>query len=536
VVAQPHVNTEASREGRAALVVFTTASIVTVPIVLFGVGSYHWFFRDDFFFLTGRDAASLDDLFRPHNAHWSTVPIVVFRGLWALFGLRTYVPYQATVLVLHLGACALLRVIMRRAGVGPWIATAAATAFLLFGPGQQNIIWAFQIGFTGSLVFGLAQLVLLDHDGAIDWRDGLAVLAGLLSLMSSGVGVTMVAIAAVAAFARRGSKVALVQTVPLAALYLAWWLIERPAITSSFGRPPADELVRWVRSGVIGVFDSLGHFAVVAAVLGVVLVVGLVVAWSHLDLRQLRERAAIPAAMLLGVVVFLVMSATGRWFLGTDAARSSRYLHIGAALLLPALAVAIDALARRWRVLAVPLVALLLIAVPWNARDFERSPFDRNYMEARERVIENVVRLPEAARVPSDVRPIPDAFVGPDLDLGFLLDAAAEGKIDTPSEPISEELANELRVRIGVAQRTGSAPEHCRRIDGSLHLSPEIGTSFGIRSPLTITTREDEGSASHGVGFMPGNGQVLTIELPDLDLQFAPAPGARSFTLCEATT
>ena len=46
-------------------------------------------------------------------------------------------------------------------------------------PGSQDIVWAFQIGFTGSLVFGLTQLLLCDHDGGLDWRDGLGVLAGI---------------------------------------------------------------------------------------------------------------------------------------------------------------------------------------------------------------------------------------------------------------------------------------------------------------------------------------------------------------------
>ena len=56
---------------------------------------------------------------------------------------------------------------MRRAGVGPWIATAAASVFVLFGPGAEDIIWAFQMGFTGSVAFGLAALILVDHRGPI---------------------------------------------------------------------------------------------------------------------------------------------------------------------------------------------------------------------------------------------------------------------------------------------------------------------------------------------------------------------------------
>src|SRR4029078_6788207 len=98
-------------------------------------------------------------------------------------------PYQAVLVALHLTAATLLRRIMRRAGVGPWIASAAALLFLCLGSGRQNIVWAFQIGFVGSLVFGLAHLILADHDGPLDRRDWFGIAFGLLGLLRSGVAV-----------------------------------------------------------------------------------------------------------------------------------------------------------------------------------------------------------------------------------------------------------------------------------------------------------------------------------------------------------
>ena len=113
-------------------------------------------------------SGSVDDLFRPHFQHWTTLPILPYRLLWTVVGIRSYVPYQALIVVLHLAAAALLLVVMRRAGVRPWIATVAAGAFVFFGSGAENILVAFQITFVGSLVFGLAQLLLADHDGPLD--------------------------------------------------------------------------------------------------------------------------------------------------------------------------------------------------------------------------------------------------------------------------------------------------------------------------------------------------------------------------------
>ena len=66
-----------------------------------------------------------------------------------MFGIRSYVPYQLLVILLHLAAAVLLRVVMRRAGVRPWIATLTAGVFVFFGAGAENILIAFQITFVG---------------------------------------------------------------------------------------------------------------------------------------------------------------------------------------------------------------------------------------------------------------------------------------------------------------------------------------------------------------------------------------------------
>ena len=261
--------------ARAALWTFVGFVVVAVPLVLFRLGSYHWFFRDDFYFITDRSLSSPSDLLRPHNAHWSTVPIIAFRVLWKAFGMRSYVPYQATVLTLHLTAAVLLRVIMRRAGVGPWLSTAFAGVFVLFGPGAANIVWAFQIGFTSSLVFGLTQLLLADHDGPVDRRDWLALGAGLVAVMCSGVGITLVVIVGLAMLARRGWRIALMQTAPLGAIYLLYSLTEHPQLGSTFGRPTLAVTWRWLVNSQIGAFQAMGHYPVLAVALAVLLIAGL---------------------------------------------------------------------------------------------------------------------------------------------------------------------------------------------------------------------------------------------------------------------
>ena len=115
-------------------------------------GRLEWFYLDEWDFLAQRKATNLGDLLRPHNEHWTTIPILVYRVLYGLFGLREYFPYRLVVVLVYVVAGALLYVVILRAGVQPWIATAAATAFALFGAGWENAIKPFQMTFTGAVV------------------------------------------------------------------------------------------------------------------------------------------------------------------------------------------------------------------------------------------------------------------------------------------------------------------------------------------------------------------------------------------------
>lgn len=219
-----------------------------LPLLAFVLGDHYWFFADDWFFLTERELDSADDLLRPHNGHWSTVPVIVFRLLYGVFGVRTYLPYQLVVITMHLTVAVLVRVVMRRAGVRPWLATAAAATLVLLGPSGENSVWAFQTGFTGGVAFGLAQNLLADHDDRVGRRDVLALAAGALALMSSGTGVPIVLATALTLLLRRGTRIALLHTAPLGILYVAWSLNTHPDVGSAGGRPSPARLLAWLRT------------------------------------------------------------------------------------------------------------------------------------------------------------------------------------------------------------------------------------------------------------------------------------------------
>src|SRR5437870_4769540 len=134
---------------RAAVSAFLAFGILASAFYL-AVGRRTWFRNDEWDFLTERTVGNLRSLFKSHYGHWSTLPILVYRFLWWTVGLRSYVPYLVLIVALHFVAAYLLRCVMRRSDVSPWIATVAALVFVLFGRGHQDLVWAFQITQVGS--------------------------------------------------------------------------------------------------------------------------------------------------------------------------------------------------------------------------------------------------------------------------------------------------------------------------------------------------------------------------------------------------
>ncbi len=164
-------------------------SLVGGAVVLLVANRNQWFFGDEWNFIVNRGprGASIGVL-EPHNEHWTTVPVLVFRGLLAIVGLRSYLPYVAVLLALHLGLAHLLWRVSLRVGATPAIATALAAVFIVLGAGSENLLWAFQIAFVGVVAFGWAAVLLHDHDGPFGRRDIVGWVASIAALDVLGPG------------------------------------------------------------------------------------------------------------------------------------------------------------------------------------------------------------------------------------------------------------------------------------------------------------------------------------------------------------
>jgi hypothetical protein len=540
-----------SRSARLAAVTFSVYLTVAF-FVLVRLGRKYWFYSDDFGLLV-RNWKTGDGLFRPQNGHWSTFPLLAYHFLYWAFGLN-YGPFQVCTIVMHLTLAVLLRVVMRRAGVGAWFATITTSVFVLFGPGSQNILLSVQISMLGSLLFGIGHLLYADHDGPFTGRDAAGLFFGALALTASGVGTIMVIIVGVAVLIRRGWRIAVLHTAPLAAMYGAWYEAERNWLTIPFPDNPLKYALQWNVTGERGVFIAIGNYRAVAIALAVLLVVGLVIAWRPLEFAELRRRAAAPAALLLGAPTLFAIVSSQRYTVGNVAA-SSRYVSMATAFTLPALAVAAQAVARHWRRIT-PIVGLLIVsAVPANIGKFRENPLlaaplsangldfhgQVGRFEYEKEITLGIAYSPLANHVSRKLQPQIASSRAKDPSVGFLIDARKSGRLPPPPA-LTTSRRDEIVVRLGVEQLAAVPPSHvdCRRYADPLVLHPAKGAVYVLREAVAITYRPPDGTvAAGGVIFAPSRGKVLVIQLPDMELHVAHAPApfparsvARPFIFC----
>src|SRR5579864_1266074 len=171
--------------NRRLLPVLAGLSTLICAGVLY-VTKYRSFFYDEWTFIVQRRGWEPEVFLFSHNGHWSTIPILVWKILFVTVGLRSHIPYEATLLIAHLVAVMLLfSLIRRRSGDLP--AFAAALTLLVLGSGGDDIVWAFQLGWVASVVFGLLAMLLL-HSEPSRARLIAASVSLLFSLMCSSVG------------------------------------------------------------------------------------------------------------------------------------------------------------------------------------------------------------------------------------------------------------------------------------------------------------------------------------------------------------
>ena len=316
------------RPDRADLL-FAAAAAAAALLIL-GLGAGLTFFSDEWAFIGSRALGDPATWFPPHNEHWATFSILIYRALVETVGLRSYMPYLAVLVALHLAVAALVYVLVRRTS-GRWVAVGVSLVVLFLGGGLENLFWAFQIGFVGATAAGLAAMVAFDASPLTARRAAIGsglILASLATQGGPGL-VCLVAVAVELLLDPRRRRMAAFLAFP-AAVYVAWYVaIGRTGVDAHAGvfrlggvvdLPPVIFTGFSTAAGTIsGLGSDLGSVALALALLA-----GTVSAARHPRLT-ISPRLV---GCLVAVVVFYGLIAVARSYIGVDTATRTRYTYI----------------------------------------------------------------------------------------------------------------------------------------------------------------------------------------------------------------
>jgi hypothetical protein len=310
---------------RARMIVVAMALVVAAAILWLS-HSYTFYFDEWTFILTAPDW-TWSIYLQPHNEHPAMLTRLIYMALLSTVGLRSYLPYMAALLALHATSAVLLFEIVRRRA-GDLVAIAGVAMFLVLGAAWENLLWAFQIAFVGSVACGLGMLLALD--GPSSSRRLLAatlLLAG--SLAFSGIGLVFAAAAAVSLVLTPARRKQLLWFAPVAVLFGTWYLAFGHGGTPPNPPPTAGNVAllpgytAWglgeSAAGLIGQGGSWGPPALVAAALV------LAVTWWR------RRPDPFALGVLAALLALYVVTGIGRAQLGYQQAGAGRYVYEGAA-------------------------------------------------------------------------------------------------------------------------------------------------------------------------------------------------------------
>ena len=205
-------------------------AIGAAGVVLLYAGRHLTFFYDEWTFVLLRRGGSISTYLDPHNGHLSLFPVVIYKLLFKLVGLRHYWPYRAVLVALDLASSVLLYALAARR-IGRWLAIAPALLLALIGSAYQDLVWPFQIGFVGSVAGGLGALLVIEARAATRKSDALATVLVIYSVASSSVGLAFAVAVAVALLVRgewRRGLVIIGIPLVLYAIWYAGWGMSQP--------------------------------------------------------------------------------------------------------------------------------------------------------------------------------------------------------------------------------------------------------------------------------------------------------------------
>lgn len=407
--------------SRLPHVVWAALGLFTFVLIMWS-GRRLGFFVDEWSFVLGRRTGGIDDYLRPHFEHIIVATAFIYKALFATVGLSHFWPYRLVLAVAYVLTATMVYILAGRR-VGPWAAVAAGALVLFAGRAHENMTWAFEIQFVGSVLFGLIALWAIQDDSDRR-RVALAAVALVIGTLFSSLGLPFVAgVAAELAFRRRW-KLLWVPAVTLV-MYGAWYL-GYGIHAHSTRAGPVDAVwwgLRCAVAGLAGVFGLPQGF-------GWPLLAGFAgfVAW------RLPKTGVTPRFIALAVtgVVYWLLVGMGRAdavpFLAPD---SSRYLYVGIVVyILITCELLVGLEIKRPALVATLTVVLVAVSGALGFADMTRDANQRRDVVAKTYAEFSTVEL-EAAVAPRAY--VPDGYLAPEVNTHLYLDHARDAaNVDLP--------------------------------------------------------------------------------------------------------
>ncbi len=313
-------------------------------LVLFARRLY--FFGDDWAHLLARGTTSQLDygLLTPHNEHWSTVPILLYRAMFAVFGLDHYLAFAVPVILVHLALSALLYAVLVRLGAGRGPALVVALVLAFYGGGAEDTLWDFQVGFIGPLLTAFAAIWVWIRWPSRAWSVAAVVALLQIGLMCSGNGISGVVLVVAFVLLTSGFRYAVAVGVVPTLIYVWWYLAYAREVPNIEVTDNSDYLTipEYVWTGLVHAFDKVSGIDGA----GPALLIGLMVAPFVIRGADPRLRALACAGVVTAFVQFGLQAST-RVSLGVGQALADRYTYLVLVFFCPSLAMVVAWLWRR---------------------------------------------------------------------------------------------------------------------------------------------------------------------------------------------
>lgn len=198
------------------------AAVIASVAWLLKLDSELTFIADDWLLLVKRHDVSVNYFLHPFHGNIVAAPALIYKTLQETVGMASATPYYALAIATFASSAVLLFVYLRRR-IGDWLALFAAILILFLGGAFEDLLFAFQIGYYGSVAAGLGMLICLDRE---DERGDLAACLLLaISLLFSSLGIAFAAGAVLDLIFGRQPRLRRlhVAVVPIS-IFIFWWL------------------------------------------------------------------------------------------------------------------------------------------------------------------------------------------------------------------------------------------------------------------------------------------------------------------------